>query len=229
MEPSRLSYCQYLLASQINYTLTHFAEHAQGISHDAMNRHLRRDHATGSALWNQVRTEIVHSPNAYLVFDDTVLDKNYSHRIELARHQYSGNEHKVVKGIGVVNCVYVNPDMNAYWPIDFRVYDPDGDGKSKLDHVQDMLNNVVRHKCLPFAAVLMDSWYATRKLMRFIESLQLCYVSIQSLHLDGAVDCVLRAKRQQRIDVAVETGGEFLQGIAQPGGGIKTVELGGGE
>ena len=91
------------------------------------------------------------------------------------RRQYSGNEHRVIKGIGVVNCVYVNPDIDAYWVIDFRVYDPDGDGKSKLDHVRDMLSNVVRHKCLPFAAVLMDTWYATRQLMRFIESLHLCY------------------------------------------------------
>jgi len=34
---------------------------------------------------------------------------------------------------------------------------------------------VTNYKCLPFAAVLMDTWYATRKLMRFMEALQLCY------------------------------------------------------
>jgi hypothetical protein len=175
MEPNRLAYCQYLLVSQINYTLTHFAQHAQEVSHDAINRYLREDRVTGSALWNKVRNEMVLSPNAYLVFDDTIVDKNFSHRIELVRRQYSGNEHRVIKGIGVVNCVYVNPDIDAHWVVDFRVYDPDGDGKSKLDHVRDMLTNVVRHKCLPFAVVLMDTWYATRELMRFIESLQLCY------------------------------------------------------
>jgi Transposase DDE domain len=38
-----------------------------------------------------------------------------------------------------------------------------------------MLTNVVRHKCLPFAAVLMDTWYATRQMMRFIEALHLVY------------------------------------------------------
>ena len=43
------------------------------------------------------------------MFDDTVLDKDSSFKIELVRKQYSGNAHGLIKGIGVVNCVYVNP------------------------------------------------------------------------------------------------------------------------
>ena len=38
MELSRLDYSQYLLVSQVNYTLTNFADHAEGLSHDAVNR-----------------------------------------------------------------------------------------------------------------------------------------------------------------------------------------------
>jgi len=38
---SRLDYCQYLLVSQINYTLTNFAEHSEKFSHDALNRYLQ--------------------------------------------------------------------------------------------------------------------------------------------------------------------------------------------
>src|ERR1700722_13617466 len=81
----------------------------------------------------------------------------------------------LIKGIGVVNCVYVNPETEQFWVIDYRIFDPEGDGKTKLDHVRDMLDNAVRHKCLPFRAVLMDSWYATKDLMLFIESLHRCY------------------------------------------------------
>ena len=29
VRPTRLGYCQYLLSTPINYTLTHFAEHSQ--------------------------------------------------------------------------------------------------------------------------------------------------------------------------------------------------------
>jgi hypothetical protein len=46
--------------------------------------------------------------------------------------------------------------------VDYRIYDPDGDGKTKLDHVEDMLKGIVYHKQLPFGSVLMDSWYATK-------------------------------------------------------------------
>ena len=35
---TRLDYCQYLLVSQINYTLTNFADHCEQFSHDAINR-----------------------------------------------------------------------------------------------------------------------------------------------------------------------------------------------
>ena len=72
------------------------------------------------------------SENGKIIFDDTVLNKKYSQKIELVRKQYSGNEHKVIKGIGVVNCVYVNPETDKFWIIDYRIYDPDGDGKSKI-------------------------------------------------------------------------------------------------
>jgi hypothetical protein len=34
--------------------------------------------------------------------------------------------------------------------------------QSKLDHVKEMLNNLVHHKQLDFKAVLMDSWYAAK-------------------------------------------------------------------
>jgi hypothetical protein len=93
-----------------------------------------------------------------VVFDDTVLDKQHSLAIELVRRQYSGKAHGVIKGIGVVTCVYVNPELDQFWLIDYRIYDPDGEGKTKLDHVHEMLSHTVYHKPLPFQAVLMDTW-----------------------------------------------------------------------
>ena len=49
--------------------------------------------------------------------------------------------------------------------MDYRLYDPQGDGKTKLDHVMEMLSSVVYSKKLPFQAVFMDSWYATKNVM----------------------------------------------------------------
>lgn len=140
---TRLDYCQYLLVSQINYTLTNYAEHTEKFSHDWANRYLLGDEIRLRLVWENVQGQVVQTPYGFLVFDDTVVDKNFSHNIELVRSQYSGNAHGVIKGIGVVTCVYVNPQLDQFWIIDYRIYDPDGDGKSKLDHVHDMLLNCV--------------------------------------------------------------------------------------
>lgn len=172
---SRLDYCQYLLVSQVNYTLTHFADHSDTWSHDAVNRFLQRERITPRLVWENVKAQVDADAYGYVLFDDTVLDKRHSFAIELVRRQYSGNAKQVIKGIGVVSCVYVNPNTNQFWLIDYRVYDPDGDGKSKLDHVHDMLVNVVHHKQLPFHAVLMDTWYAAKSLLLLIESLEKVY------------------------------------------------------
>jgi hypothetical protein len=172
---TRLDYCQYLLSSQINYTLTYFAEHTEAFSHDAVNRYLAGEQITPRLVWENVKGDVVQISEGYLVFDDTVVDKNFSAKVDLVRRQYSGNAHGIIKGVGVVTCVYINPALDQFWIIDYRIYDPDGDGKSKLDHVADMLNHCVYSKQLLFQEVLMDSWYATKDLMLLIERLNKLY------------------------------------------------------
>jgi len=168
-------YCQFLLLSQINHTLTYFADHQKTMSHDFINRRLREETLTPRLVWENVRDAIVPSEAGYLAFDDTILDKDFSDKIELVKRQYSGNAHGVIKGIGVVTCVYINPETQEHWLIDYRIFDKEGDGKSKLDHAQEMLDNALYAKALPFKTVLMDAWYATKKLMCHIESLGLIY------------------------------------------------------
>ncbi len=171
MRFTKLNYCQYLLSSQINYTLTNLADHVEAISHDRINRYLRREKLTPRLLWENVKPLIQVNEKTYVIFDDTVLDKRYAEDIELTRRQYSGNEHRVVRGIGLISCAYVNPETSQFWGIDYRIYDPEGDGKSKLDHVREMLQALAYHKPLPFRTVLMDSWYATKELMQYIDKL----------------------------------------------------------
>ena len=195
---TRLDYCQYLLASQINYTLTNFADHAEKFSHDAANRYLAGDEIRPRLVWENVKGQVIQTPYGFLVFDDTVIDKNFSRNIELVRSQYSGNAHKVIKGIGVVTCVYVNPQSDQFWIIDYRIYDPDGDGKSKLDHMKDMLLNCVYQKELPFWAVLMDSWYASKDMMLQIERLDKIYYC--PLKDNRQVDDSGGNKSYQRVD-----------------------------
>ena len=124
---------------------------------DHLNRYLRGDKLTPRLLWEQVKDTISTAPDGYLLFDDTVADKNYSFAIELVRRQYSGNAHGIIKGIGIVTCVYVNAETEQFWIIDYRIFDKAGNGKSKLDHVREMFDHASEHKRLPFRTVLMDS------------------------------------------------------------------------
>jgi len=167
--PTRLDYCQYLVSSQINYTLTNFADHSRKFSHDQLNRLLRDDKLTPRLVWEQTRGQIITSPAGYLLFDDTVADKNYSRSIELVRRQWSGNTHSVIRGIGIVTCIYVNPVLGKFWLLDYRLFAPSEDGKTKLDHAKEMFDLALYSKQLEFRAVLMDTWYATRQFMLHIE------------------------------------------------------------
>lgn len=164
MSLSKLDYCQFLLSSQINYTLTHMADHLQSFSHDAINRYLRGEKLLPRLLWEQVQPILEPDPQGYLVFDDTVLDHSFGPTIEMVRRQWSGNRKSVIRGIGLVSCVYVNPRTERFWVIDYRIFDPDMDGKSKLDHVGEMLS-MAGQRMLPFQTVLMDAWYAAKEVM----------------------------------------------------------------
>ena len=111
----------------------------------------------------------------HLISEDTVIDKRYAKKIALAKKQYSGNAGGIVNGIAIVTCVYVNPKLDRYWLIDYRIYDKQGDGKSKLDHVRDMLSVLIYSREVVFSTVLMDSWYASKPLLLYIESLDKTY------------------------------------------------------
>ena len=56
---TRLTYCQYLLVSQINYTLTNYADHTEKFSHDMANRYLAEDEVRPRLVWENIK-----DPNA---------------------------------------------------------------------------------------------------------------------------------------------------------------------
>jgi hypothetical protein len=93
MNFTKLDYCQYLLSSQVNYTLTNLAEHLKkGFSHDTINRYLKGQKLSPRLLFEQVNAMLELDPQAYLIFDDTVLDKSFGPKIEVVRKQWSGNK-----------------------------------------------------------------------------------------------------------------------------------------
>ena len=163
-------YGQFLLNSQINYTGTYLADHIEGLDHNSIYRYLKNEKLSPRLIWENVKDEIIYSDNGKIIFDDCVLPKKHSRKIEGTKNQYAGCEKGLVRGIGIVNCIYYNPDTTEYWLIDYRMYDPPIDGKSKLDHMKEMLG-MIQHRKITFSDVLMDTWYATTEMMMVIHKM----------------------------------------------------------
>jgi len=176
-------YVEYLLATPGNYTCTNLAEHLedeQAQSHDAISDFLRQAKLTPRGLWEVVQPLLRDGPECYLIFDDSVQDKRYSHKIELVKGQYSGAEGGLVKGIGVLNLVHSNgatADEGEFYPVDYRIYDPKSDGKSKNQHFGEMLVRAVSDKGLQAQTILFDSWYASVDNLKLIERLGRYFVT----------------------------------------------------
>ena len=165
---NKREYVEYLLSTAKSFTCTHMAEHMEGVSHDVVNDFLRQKRLMPRQLWELVKGRIDDSKAAFLIVDDSVHDKRYSRFIELVKAQYSGNEHRVIRGIGVVSMVHSNGEEGDFYPMDYRVYAPDVDGKSKNDHFAEMFVNANEHKQIKARTILFDAWYASVENLKLI-------------------------------------------------------------
>jgi hypothetical protein len=172
---TKQQYVEYLISTVANYTGSHLAEHLDDVSHDVITDYLRAERLTARGLWELVRPLIIDSPDAFLLVDDSVQDKRYSRFIELVKRQYSGAEHGLVRGIGIVNLVHSSGQSGDFWPIDYRIYAPDVDGKTKNDHFREMLLRAVADKTLQANTILFDSWYAAADNLKLIHRLNLTF------------------------------------------------------
>jgi hypothetical protein len=165
---TKKQYVEYLVSTPKNCTCTYLAEHLEGVSHDVVNDFLRQKRLMPREVWKLVKERIEDSPGAFLSVDDSVHDKRYSRFIELVRAPYSGNEHRVVRGIGVVSLVHSAGKEEDFYPIDYRVYAPDVDGQTKNEHFHAMFGNAVDHKQLTARTILFDGWYAAAENVKLI-------------------------------------------------------------
>ena len=78
------------VSTQFSYKLYYHAlsaNHLENVSHDKINRYLKIENFDNQDLWRNVKKEIIANTEGYLIFDDTVLNKKHSNKIELVRRQ----------------------------------------------------------------------------------------------------------------------------------------------
>ena len=172
---TKQQYVEYLICTIGNYTGSNLAEHLDDVSHDVITDFLNKERPTARGLWELVKELIEDDFEAFMLVDDSVQDKRYSRFIELVKLQYSGAEHGLVRGIGVVNLVHSAGVEQDFYPIDYRVYAPDQDGKTKNDHFADMVINAVFAKKIKAKRILFDSWYASAANLKLVHRLGLVF------------------------------------------------------
>jgi hypothetical protein len=134
------------------------------ISHDSVNRFLQREAYTPLDLFNESKVGL-ELTGGTLSVDDSILDKPYSHHMDLVGYFWSGKHHRVVKGINLITLYYTDV-RGQHRPVNYRVYDK-ADGKTKNDYFQEMLADVLAWGLEP-AFVTGDSWYSGLKNLKTV-------------------------------------------------------------
>ena len=167
---SRELYCKFLEVTSLRYSalsLSEVAPETMSLSHDSVSRWLREAKVQPKDLWEVARKE-VENRDGILVFDDVVINKSRSKKMELVNWQYSGAEHGVVRGIGVVNALW-QTSQDEYTPVDYRIWNPPEDGKTKNNHFRDMLSSA-KNRGLEPEMVVADSWYSSLDNLKSVRS-----------------------------------------------------------
>lgn len=191
-------YTQFLLANQKTFSATWFAELLKDDpAHDSVTRWLAKSKLQPKLLWKYAKP-MVDVNGGYLILDDTVYDKWYAPKNELAKFQYSGTHHRPVRGIGVVTLLWNSerePEEAEHIPVDYRIYCKKQDGYTKQQHFRHMLEMAFFRDFTP-KAVLFDGWYAALANLKLIRSLG--WIFICGIQCDRIVS--LAPHKHQRVD-----------------------------
>ena len=165
---SKELYCTFLEITSSRYSALSLSEVApESLSHDSISRWLSSAKVQPKDIWEVARGEIA-GRKGIMAFDDVVIDKSRSNKMELVNWQYSGSEHVTVKGIGVVNALW-QTSKEEYTPIDYRIWNPPEDGKTKNIHFRDMLSSA-KNRGLEPEMIVADSWYSSLDNLKSIRS-----------------------------------------------------------
>lgn len=157
-------YMGFLMSEPNSANCSRLAE-VMGISHDSVNRFLLREAYEPNDLFEQVKG-LVNLVGGTRSVDDSVLDKPYSPRMALVGHFWSGNHHRVVKGLNLITLYYTDL-QGQNLPVNDRVYDK-AEHKSKNEYFLEMLEQVLAWGLKP-SFMTGDSWYSSANNLKTVK------------------------------------------------------------
>ena len=208
---------QFLLATPKSCSALEAArvqpERPRAPAHDSFTRLLHRLEPDPEELWREVEP-LVDRNRGVLVVDDTVLDKPHAHHMQLVTHQWSGRHGGVARGIGLITLVWTDGDRIV--PIDYRIYNKVVDGKTKNDHLRDMLAEAKRRGFAP-RCVLFDRWYSGLENLKAVRALGWRFLAPMAgnrrLDLDRGPGAKGEAQRPDRLAISATGTPAWLPGF----------------
>jgi hypothetical protein len=175
-------YSDYLISAFGPTTATGLSSLLNGeISHDQVQRSLAGVEQSSADLWRVVKPHVreIESEDGAAIVDDSISEKPYTDENDIICWHYDHSQHRTVKGINFVTCLYHNQGVSL--PVGFELVrktehylDPkDGKEKRRADKTKnaiyrDLLQQAVKNQ-IPFKYVLNDIWFAAAENMKFVK------------------------------------------------------------
>lgn len=167
-------YTDYLISTAGYATATGLSAMLDGdMSHDQVTRFLSERPYTSKDLWREVKPIVrqIEKEDSYLIFDDTIQEKNWTDENEVICWHYDHCKGRTVKGINLLNALYHNGEVSI--PVAFEVIHKPlqfcdvktrqlkrASESTKNELLRNMLKVCVVHNRLKFRYVLFDIWFA---------------------------------------------------------------------
>lgn len=173
-------YSDYLICNATGYaTATGLSAMVGGdVSHDSVTRFLAQEKYQSKDLWLKVKSTVreVEEEEACLIFDDSIVEKEWTDESDLICWHYDHCKKRSVKGINLLNALYYTGEVSI--PVAFELVTKpektDENGKikraseqTKNELVRDMFDTCVANQ-LKFRYVLMDSWFGSKETFEHI-------------------------------------------------------------
>lgn len=185
-------YTDYLLSSFGSVTATGLSHLLDGsVSHDKVTRLLSGNTFDSKSLWHEVKDLVrkYETPDACLIFDDTIIAKPHMDENELISWHYDHSKNSNVKGINMLTAFYHSAipqsDENLRVPVSFECIkktfhycelstrkEKRRSPVSKNEMLRNMVLQCIKSQHLMFKYVLADSWFSSCDNLRFIDGLK---------------------------------------------------------
>jgi len=167
-------YTKYLESTVCKFDCSSLSEVSPlEISHDSVSSWLASVKIQPKVIWKACMTDMKNlnmvKEGYSIIADETVISKKHSKKNKLLNFQYSGNEHGVVNGIGMLNLVVSN-NTNTL-PLDFKIYSPAEEKVSKNEQFRQMLSTAKQRGFTP-DNIQADAWYGSLKNLKHIRFLE---------------------------------------------------------